>query len=712
MALQETHIDSEKLKFYIKTLAPGYNAIASSALGRKRGVALLFKEDFQLLASGEDEQGRYVWGHFKVRADRLHVASIYAPNLAGERILFWERLRQQLPSAHWLALGDWNAVGSTADSSSRSNIQADDEAAVFQDLCNTLGVLDARPLAAKTEDPKFTRAQFRHGKFSWSRIDCIYVPEYNVLKLTHHSSPREQTPREVEAVNTLLSDSSERISTIQAVMLQEVPSEKKVFESLLLLPEGKSPGPDGMGPEILKLLWPVIGETYYGAVLEFWSSGSLLPFFKEGLIYLISKTQDPDLGAFGFPYGFYLRGEGSAGGANSRILLNGHQLPPFTIARGVRQGCPLSPLRYVIASIPIIRLKAENGRDRILPVKIQEGCFVSCMCLVDDLAIFTELHENSVANILQLLDLVEVASGGKVNILKSKILMLGKQRRFPTWLSSLEFRLADKQDVTIYLGAPLTTVWRGTDNGRNLLDRLARKAEFFFSPTLSFESRVVALRHEARRSTGPRESREIANDTYSWCLNRGVVTPAGLQLFLTTHTGHDSAQNLLPSQFVRSWLSNAGTTTGGSLSLGDWSTGDNLRLDPSWTASKIYECLRAHKRQPLCRWLNNKWRLERPLIRWESCWKYVSIKGLSQRHKCFIWRILAAAFYVGKNARRFGFHEFSCKFCGGGVEDISHAVWLCPRWRRFWLEVSTKVHGCQHLATLREDLSLLPQVLL
>ena len=33
---------------------------------------------------------------------------------------------------------------------------------------------------------------------------------------------------------------------------------------------------------------------------------------------------------------------------SSSVLVNGEQSEPFYVARGVRQGCPLSPLLYVI----------------------------------------------------------------------------------------------------------------------------------------------------------------------------------------------------------------------------------------------------------------------------------------------------------------------------------------------------------------------------
>ncbi|KAL3699962.1 hypothetical protein R1sor_017984 [Riccia sorocarpa] len=204
-------------------------------------------------------------------------------------------------------------------------------------------------------------------------------------------SAKSQSSQERSAVDLILQDSQRVVSPQQAALLQDEPSERELLDSLLLLPSGKSPGPDGMGTEVMRILWPFIGGLYFRAVLELWASGSLLPYYKDGLISLLPK-------------------------------------------------------------------------------------------------------EDSVANVLLLLRLVELASGGKANILKSKVLMLGKCRRFPAWLSGIGLKLVDKRDVTVYLGAPLTTVWHGSDNGDNLLGRLEGKAEFFAATSLSFEFKKRTLK--------------------------------------------------------------------------------------------------------------------------------------------------------------------------------------------------------------------------
>ncbi|KAL3693516.1 hypothetical protein R1sor_007167 [Riccia sorocarpa] len=333
----------------------------------RRGVALLFKNEFQLLSSGHDDAGRFVWGRYQAGDKQIHVASIYAPNQTEDRIPFWDRLRLELPSANWFAMGDWNAVDTSVDSSSRTNVQSEEEAQFFQEMCNTLGMKDTRLWAEKTEGPRFSRAQFREGRFTWSRIDRIYSPDCQIVKglleevrefqAWHHHrwrltsrdkfiaegdactgyffkkfrrrrartqltklktpdgvlqtnqadirrsvqdnftvlySSHVQNHEEETAAADLLRDTHQKLSPEQKALLDDVPSEQEILESLFLLPTGKSPGIDGMGPEVMKLLWPVIGASYHRAVVHFWTSGALLPYFKEGVIFLLPKVQDPE----------------------------------------------------------------------------------------------------------------------------------------------------------------------------------------------------------------------------------------------------------------------------------------------------------------------------------------------------------------------------------------------------------------------------------
>ncbi|KAL3699778.1 hypothetical protein R1sor_017800 [Riccia sorocarpa] len=90
----------------------------------------------------------------------------------------------------------------------------------------------------------------------------------------------------------------------------------------------------------------------------------------------------------------------------------------------------------------------------------------------------------------------------------------------------------------------------------------------------------------------------------------------------------------------------------------------------------------------------------------------VMLKGLSSRHRYFLWRVLVSAFFLGINALRMGLQDVSCPFCKTGVEDASHVFWLCPRWSSLWRDLAAHFEGFGELWNLRVEMALIPEVLL
>ncbi|KAL3702069.1 hypothetical protein R1sor_020091 [Riccia sorocarpa] len=442
------------------------------------------------------------------------------------------------------------------------------------------GLRDAREIATRREGPRFTRAQTRDGKLTWSRIDRGYVAKDQVTKVIHHSqfwasdhiplslliTLEGEVPGEAVVIkstyfkadhvvveeelgclaetwknlksqyveesplhrfvhcwagirneikrrqykkaqrlhkmpekekrlqqllkldpNVLSQDQQQEIgelsteikeletwklhsghtqdeeeqmctakllqsvhSTVtpeQRKLLEDEPTEQELHEVLLLLPQGKSPGIDGMGKEVMVFLWPILGRLYSRAMLDFWNGESLPACFKDGLLILLPKVDDLAVKELQVQ-------------AETRITVNGDLLPSFPVNRGVRHGCPLSPLLFSLASIPFISaLVKENS----------EG-WIRAVC-------------------------VGGRQVGKTNVNKSKVLMIGKCDEFPSWLQDLGIQMVGGDGQTRYLGATLTTKWKGVDNGRALLAAVSKKAQNFFSPFLSFEARTIGLKH-------------------------------------------------------------------------------------------------------------------------------------------------------------------------------------------------------------------------
>lgn len=108
----------------------------------------------------------------------------------------------------------------------------------------------------------------------------------------------------------------------------------------------------------------------------------------------------------------------------SQVEVNGHLTEPFEVKRGVRQGCSLSPMLYVLFMEPfankvredknIVGLKMPGTKDQ---VKISQ--------YADDTNIvITTLRSGY--NVFKLIDLFGMASGSKLNLDKSWGIWLGK----------------------------------------------------------------------------------------------------------------------------------------------------------------------------------------------------------------------------------------------------------------------------------------------
>ena len=110
-------------------------------------------------------------------------------------------------------------------------------------------------------------------------------------------------------------------------------------------------------------------------------------------------------------------------------MVNGHISEPFSYNRGVREGCCLSPLLYILAIEPLaIKIRRDNSIKGIrLPVTGEEA---KVSQFADDITLILTT-EYSVSKVMTLFDVFSYASGSNINVRKSKALNLGFWRNRP-----------------------------------------------------------------------------------------------------------------------------------------------------------------------------------------------------------------------------------------------------------------------------------------
>ena len=124
----------------------------------------------------------------------------------------------------------------------------------------------------------------------------------------------------------------------------------------------------------------------------------------------------------------------------SQVLVNDYVSQLFPVTRGVRQGCPLSPLLYILVAETIAcAIRQDPNIDGLL---LPNGSRAKLFQYADDTSIFV-MSDRSLLALFSLFERYECASGAKLNVNKSHGLLLGswKDRRdMPVALSwSSEF---------------------------------------------------------------------------------------------------------------------------------------------------------------------------------------------------------------------------------------------------------------------------------
>ena len=117
----------------------------------------------------------------------------------------------------------------------------------------------------------------------------------------------------------------------------------------------------------------------------------------------------------------------------SVCLVNGNLLKTFSIERGVRQGCPLSMLAFVIFQEPLYI--AIEKYANVIPPQIPGICFKN-LGYADDTTLFV-IDEKSLIEIFNILYMFVEASNSKLNIKKTKIYSYGN------WQGRLQWPVKD-----------------------------------------------------------------------------------------------------------------------------------------------------------------------------------------------------------------------------------------------------------------------------
>ena len=128
---------------------------------------------------------------------------------------------------------------------------------------------------------------------------------------------------------------------------------------------------------------------------------------------------------------------------NSRIIITNFIGSPIQVKRGIRQGCPLSPLLYAICAEGLAALIRNNG-DLNGIASPKGECNIRLIQHADDTSLFIS-NNNEFSVINNILDNYSKGSGSKINHAKSKMLFLGNWKNRQD--KPCDFNLCDKMKI-------------------------------------------------------------------------------------------------------------------------------------------------------------------------------------------------------------------------------------------------------------------------
>eukprot|EP00253_Pinus_taeda_P021761 PITA_21761 len=131
----------------------------------------------------------------------------------------------------------------------------------------------------------------------------------------------------------------------------------------------------------------------------------------------------------GFNYSFISWIMGCIANVSFVVLTNGATSPFFKSQRGLRQGCPLSPLLFLLMAEGLNRLIHKAKRtDKIKGIEVAINLYITHLLFVDDILIFSNGSFNELKEFKNIFDLFVKATGMQTNSGKSQVCVAG-------WLS-------------------------------------------------------------------------------------------------------------------------------------------------------------------------------------------------------------------------------------------------------------------------------------
>ncbi|XP_071713177.1 uncharacterized protein [Rutidosis leptorrhynchoides] len=181
--------------------------------------------------------------------------------------------------------------------------------------------------------------------------------------------------------------------------------------------------------------------------------------------------------------------------ASISVLVNGSPTKEFNLQRGIRQGDPLSPYLFIIASEGLNILANIAVRDHLIRgVELGiDKVIVSHLQFVDDTIFFGKWGKRNVNNVYKTLSCFEKVSGLKINMNKSFLYGIGVPHSEVESVALSLGCIAGKLPF-LYLGMPIGHKMNKISAWDMVIDKFNKRLSDWKARTMSFGGRLTLIK--------------------------------------------------------------------------------------------------------------------------------------------------------------------------------------------------------------------------
>ncbi|KAH7433733.1 hypothetical protein KP509_07G083200 [Ceratopteris richardii] len=414
---------------------------------------------------------------------------------------------------------------------------------------------------------------------------------------------------------------------------------------------------------------------------------------------------------------FFALGSLKNGKAPGLDEINGRLSTPFPVQRSVRQGCPLSPLFYAMASTPmfyLLQAKMESGFIHGISLHGSQHIVVG---FADDTFLFAKAYEENIQRIFISLTPFSKASSLNISMGKSALIKISAQHfLFPSW----QGRKIECGFIFRHLGYPLGINVPIKDQIQWVLCKIKNKMNLWHAAQWPLHIRIRIVQSilqpyimyyilllDWKKCHLYSFDCLIKNFLWNKSHNRALVfsswefvcqpkSTGGLGI-LNLHA-HMMARRTALLCLIHPWLmlwvqqhviSIIKGSTQFQLPLSidasqpwrDWLFAKHTRW---WNATARTFYLSLFDDKDITFQCNLRWKSDKTRAWWQTRFSTIWDSYLTFKMKVFMWRILVGHFTLGAFLSKHGIQGVPCPHCASYAETMRHAFWSCSYIQRWW----------------------------